>query len=89
MLNEMVMIPKSNQLEAHVGITSQRNTGGNMDPRTYRRWDQVRRRSKHPIDRSHPPWAPFQMLKLVVKHCVSSEVNKKSVVKHCVSSQLC
>jgi hypothetical protein len=36
-------------LEIQVGITSQINTWANTDPRKYRRWDQVPRRSKHPL----------------------------------------
>jgi hypothetical protein len=32
-------------LETHVGITSQIDKWANTDPRTYRRWDQVTRRS--------------------------------------------
>jgi hypothetical protein len=42
-------------LEAQVGITSQRNTWTNTKSRIYRRWDQVPRRSKHPllIGRTH------------------------------------
>jgi hypothetical protein len=36
-------------LEIQVGITSQINKRANTDPRKYRRWDQVPRRSKHPL----------------------------------------
>jgi hypothetical protein len=36
-------------LETQVGITSQRNKWANTDPRIYRRWDQVPRRSEHPL----------------------------------------
>ena len=34
-------------LKIQVGITNQRNKWANTDPRIYRRWDQVPRRSKH------------------------------------------
>jgi hypothetical protein len=40
---------KGISLEIQVGITSQINKWTNMDPRKYRRWDQVPRRSKHPL----------------------------------------
>jgi hypothetical protein len=36
-------------LEIQVGITSQINKWANKDPREYRRWDQVPRKSKHPL----------------------------------------
>jgi hypothetical protein len=36
-------------LEIQVGITSQINKLANTDPWKYRRWDQVARRSKHPL----------------------------------------
>jgi hypothetical protein len=36
-------------LEIQVGITSQINKWAKTDPRKYRRWDQVPRRSKHPL----------------------------------------
>jgi hypothetical protein len=44
-MNKMAKIPKSDQ----VGNTNQRNKWANTDPRIYRRWDQVPRRSKHPL----------------------------------------
>jgi hypothetical protein len=40
-------------LEIQVGITSQINKWAKTDPRKYRRWDQVPRRSKHPMPTSH------------------------------------
>jgi hypothetical protein len=36
-------------LKTQVGITNQRNKWANTDPRLYRRWDQVPRRSAHPL----------------------------------------
>jgi hypothetical protein len=36
-------------LESQVGVTSQINKWANTDPRKYRRWDQVHRRSEHPL----------------------------------------
>jgi hypothetical protein len=36
-------------LEIQVGITSQINKWANMDPRNYRRWNQVPGRSKYPF----------------------------------------
>jgi hypothetical protein len=36
-------------LETQVGITSQINKWANMDPRTCHRWEQVPKRSKHPL----------------------------------------
>jgi hypothetical protein len=36
-------------LKIQAGNTSQRNKWANTDPRIYRRWDQVPRRSKHPL----------------------------------------
>jgi hypothetical protein len=36
-------------LETQVKITSHRNKWANRDPQTYRWWDQVVRRSKHPL----------------------------------------
>jgi hypothetical protein len=50
---EMVMIPKSNPSQNTSSITSQRNKWVNTDPRTYRRWDQVPGRSKHPLLTCH------------------------------------
>jgi hypothetical protein len=41
----MAKIPKSDQSQN----TNQRNKWANTDPRIYRRWDQVPRRSKHPL----------------------------------------
>ena len=36
-------------LKTQVGITNQRNKWVNTDPRIYWRWNQVPRRSKHPL----------------------------------------
>jgi hypothetical protein len=36
-------------LETQVGTTRQRNKWANTDIRVYRKWDQVPRRSKHPL----------------------------------------
>jgi hypothetical protein len=41
-------------LEIQVEITSQINKWVNTEPRMYRRWDQVPRRSKHP-HKHRPP----------------------------------
>jgi hypothetical protein len=40
-------------LETQVGVTSQINKWANTDPQTGQRWDQVPRRSKHPLLTSH------------------------------------
>ena len=40
-------------LKIQVGITSQINEWAKTDPRIYRRWDQVPRRSKHPLLTGH------------------------------------
>jgi hypothetical protein len=40
-------------LETKVGITSQRNKWANTDPRINRGWNQVPRRSKHPLSTGH------------------------------------
>jgi hypothetical protein len=46
----MAKIPKSDQSQKiQVGNTNQRNKWANTDPRMYWRWDQVPRRSKHPL----------------------------------------
>jgi hypothetical protein len=43
-------------LKIQIENTNQRNKWANTDPRIYRRWDQVPKRSKHsPVDQSHPP----------------------------------
>jgi hypothetical protein len=43
-------------LEKQVRITSQRNKWANMDPRIYWRWDQVPRRSEHPLNKFQGQW---------------------------------
>jgi hypothetical protein len=58
-------------LEIQVGITSRIHKWANTDPRKYKRWDQVPRRSKHPVDRSHPPWAQFHYRECGVICCQS------------------
>jgi hypothetical protein len=61
----MAWIPKSDHLETRIGITRQRNRWADTDTRTYQRWDQVPRRSKHPpVDRLHPLCAPFQCVQI-------------------------
>jgi hypothetical protein len=47
--NEMVKIPKSDQSQNTSRNTNQRYKWANTDPRIYWRWDQVPRRSKHPL----------------------------------------
>jgi hypothetical protein len=49
-------------LETEVGITSQRNKWANTDPRIYRRWDQVLKRSKHPLLTGHTRREPSSMI---------------------------
>jgi hypothetical protein len=46
----MAKIPK---IEEAVEIASQRKKWVNTDPRIYRRWDRVPRRSKHPLSTGH------------------------------------
>jgi hypothetical protein len=46
-------------LETQEGITSQRNKCSNTDPRIYRRWGQVPRRSKHPMSSGHTRREPI------------------------------
>jgi hypothetical protein len=52
-------------LEAQVGITSSRNKWAKTDPQTYRRWDQVPRRSKHSLStgriRPEPYFSVFRL----------------------------
>jgi hypothetical protein len=36
-------------IEIQVGIASQINKWASMDPQNYQRWDQVPKRSKHPL----------------------------------------
>jgi hypothetical protein len=48
-------------LETQVGITSQMNKWANTDPWTYRRWDQVPRRSKYPLSTGHIRCEPSSM----------------------------
>jgi hypothetical protein len=49
-------------LETHVGITSQRHELANTDPRIYRSWNQVPRRSKHPLSTGHTRREPSCMI---------------------------
>jgi hypothetical protein len=76
MSNEMAKIPKS--LKIQVGNTNQRNKWANTDPRIYRRWDQVPRKSKHPLLIYHTRREPSSMIMnaelSAVKVCVSSTV---------------
>jgi hypothetical protein len=59
-------------LETQVGITSQRNKWANKDPRRYRRWDHMPRRSEHPLSIGRIHHVPhFKGKKSVVKISVS------------------
>jgi hypothetical protein len=49
-------------LKKPVGNTNQRNQWANKDPRIYRRWDQVPRRSKHPLLIDHTRREPSSMI---------------------------
>ena len=49
-------------LKIRVGITNQRNNWANTDPRIYQRWDQVSRRSKHPLLIDHTRREPSSMI---------------------------
>jgi hypothetical protein len=62
MLYEMVKIPKSNRLEIQVGITSQINKWANTDPRKCWRWDQMPRRSHHPLPTGHTRREPSSII---------------------------
>jgi hypothetical protein len=59
----MAKIPKSDQSKKKtVGNTNQRNKWANTDPRIYRRWDQVPRRTKHPLLIDHTRRKPSSMI---------------------------
>jgi hypothetical protein len=49
-------------LETQLGITSQRNKWANTDTRIFRRWDQVPRRSKHPLSTGQTHREPSSMI---------------------------
>jgi hypothetical protein len=49
-------------LKIQVGNTNQRNKWANTDPRIHRRWDQVPRRSKHPLLIDHTRREPSSMI---------------------------
>jgi hypothetical protein len=49
-------------LETQVGIINQRNQWVNTDPRTYWRWGQVPRMSKHPLATGHASCEPSSMI---------------------------
>jgi hypothetical protein len=49
-------------LKIQVENTNQRNKWANTDPRIYRRWDQVPRRSKHPLLIDHTRREPSSMI---------------------------
>jgi hypothetical protein len=49
-------------LKIQVGNRNQRNKWANTDPRIYRRWDQVLRRSKHPLLIDHTRREPSSMI---------------------------
>jgi hypothetical protein len=65
-------------LKIQVGNTNQRNKWANTDPRTYRRRDQVPRRSKHPLLIDHTRLEPSSIIMnaelSTVKVSVSSTV---------------
>jgi hypothetical protein len=53
---------KTISIETQVGITSQiKEKWATTDPRTYRRWDQVSRRSKHPCRSVTPAVSPVPL----------------------------
>jgi hypothetical protein len=58
----MAKIPKSNLSRNQVGITSQIHKWANTDPRKYRRWNQVPRRSKHPLPTGHTRREPSSII---------------------------
>jgi hypothetical protein len=49
-------------LETQVGVTNQITKWTNTDPQTCRRWDQVPRRSKHPLSTGHTRREPSSMI---------------------------
>jgi hypothetical protein len=49
-------------LKIQIGDTNQRNKWANTDPWIYRRWDQVPRRSKHPLLIDHTRCEPSSMI---------------------------
>ena len=49
-------------LETHIEISSQRNQSANTDAQTYRRLDQVHRRSKHPLSTGQTRREPGSMI---------------------------
>jgi hypothetical protein len=57
-INEMAKIPKSDQFRN----TSKRNKWANTDLRIYHRWDQVPRRSKHPLSTGHTRRDPSSVI---------------------------
>jgi hypothetical protein len=65
-------------LKIQVGNVNQRNKWANTDPRIYWRWDQVPRRSKHPLLIDHIRHEPSSMIMnaevSAVKVSVSSTV---------------
>jgi hypothetical protein len=68
-------------LETQVGITSQKNKWANTDPRTYRRWDQVPRRSKHTLLTDHTCREPSSMIMNAELSAVKV-IGMKNVRKH-------
>jgi hypothetical protein len=73
-------------LETQVGITSQSNKWANTDARIHRSWDQVPRRSNHPL--SHPLGAKFHDHECGVIRCLSQcakysqTVDMKNIRQH-------
>jgi hypothetical protein len=65
-------------LKIQLGNTNQRNKCANTDPRIYRGWDRVPRRSKHPLLIDHTHCEPSSMIMnaelSAVKVSVSSTV---------------
>ena len=61
-------------LKIQVGNTNQRNKWANTDPRIYRRWDQVPRRSKHPLLIDHTRREPSSMIMNAELSAVSKSV---------------
>jgi hypothetical protein len=57
--------PKIISIETQVGITSVQNKWANRDVLTYRRWDQVPRRSKHPLWTGCNHYEPISIAEII------------------------
>jgi hypothetical protein len=80
---------KGISLETQVGITNQRNKLANTDPWIYRRWDQVPRRSKHPLLTSRTRReSHFKRKKPLVKISVKIRETEEPAVKISASNQV-